>query len=591
MPNSFKSVGIVSLLSVILVIVLCMPVSADQPVAWSAPIQLSDPAEDATNATIIRHGDGYLVAWSGERSGNREIYLLELTSLLAPSGDIRRMTYEPGDDTDPMLFGTSSGDIWLLWSSDRHGTYDIMARVLHGTVWSPPQAVVQTDRDETDPTGCEEKDGLILMAWQSGQRGSYDIYARYYEEGSLLEPVAVATGPKDDVEPHLTKAADGNIWLVWVSIREGDWAVYYKSAPVYVNPLGLRTMALPGSSGNSSSPAAIDDGAMTIVWSEQIHDIPHAAVLVGASWATLPLENGFPAHAAGMQGVHTGGGELCIAYSYKTDSGMEAICVTRTGRAELSMLADAQDAIGASGLPADAVESLDALYDTMIDVYNAGQFGMVQEHARDINEYITAYQQPEPTTPPPATTTPPTTPAPTQTAVPPGQGGWPDMATYAVAGAALIAACIIVVAVVRSRDSNTPPAPQVKKEGGLPKAAGAESARPQGQEPFPITQKEPEIITPQRPYVDVHMPKSRQRDVVYIDPSYSRQYPPDSQALEEVPFVGYALAPDFRKAGITDIGALARASPQDISGMVGISQSLAKIIIMEARKLLGKVSP
>ncbi len=86
------------------------------------------------------------------------------------------------------------------------------------------------------------------------------------------------------------------------------------------------------------------------------------------------------------------------------------------------------------------------------------------------------------------------------------------------------------------------------------------------------------------------MPKPIQRDVTYIDPSHTQQYPPDSQALEEVPFVGYALAPELRKAGITDIGALSRASPQDLSGKIGISQSLATTIIKEARKLMGKVS-
>jgi predicted RecB family nuclease len=85
------------------------------------------------------------------------------------------------------------------------------------------------------------------------------------------------------------------------------------------------------------------------------------------------------------------------------------------------------------------------------------------------------------------------------------------------------------------------------------------------------------------------MPEPRS-GAVLIEPSSSKTYPPESEALEEVPFVGYALAPKLRRMGIKDLGSLAKASPQEIAVGTGIPTSLAATIMTNARKMMGWVS-
>jgi hypothetical protein len=470
---------------------------------------------------------------------------------------------------------------------------------------------VQTEADETDPTGCEEKEGLIFLAWQSGARGSYDIESRYYEAGSYLPVVPVTNDSRDDVHPYATKSATGGLWIVWASLRDGDWTAYYKTAPSFSNPSVLHANPIPPSYGNVSNPIIFWDAELVAVWSENVYDVTHAAKQDGpGTWVDVNMGQGFPETASSMAATATKDGELCIIYCSDGEGRTSSVYVIRTGRGEAQALDDAWRAIESAGVDAEERAELEALYGEMADAYYGGAFSAVTALSEEISRRISEQQQPTQTAEPPATTTPPPTTVPPTTQPPGGEPGEgrDDMVLYALAGAAAVLICIAIAA-ARNRthqpgiedadqeqaESNdeevgqSHPEQEVPDNESAPETDEKESVLSQ-KEPFEIVQREPDVITPKRPYVDVHMPKPQHRDVKYIDPKYSRQYPPDSQALEEVPFVGYALAPVLRKAGIRDIGTLARASPQDIAGKTGISQSLAKTIIEEARKLLGHVS-
>lgn len=184
------------------------------------------------------------------------------------------LTFDFGFDFGPDLTKTSDGKLWLLWSSNREGPFNIFAKFYDGVRWSTDRNLAPTARNDNHPSLLELSNGTYLLAWDS--LGSWDgtvnseiVYSASNDRGvSWSEIKRLTSNSADDQDPDLVETADGRIWIFWVSKRTGDFEIFYK----VISQVG-QTQDTPLTSDIAAdhSPVAVETtpGRLVLVWVSQ----------------------------------------------------------------------------------------------------------------------------------------------------------------------------------------------------------------------------------------------------------------------------------------------------------------------------------
>ncbi len=576
------------LVSVVLVMAAIVPLSAIIAGPWSEHYPLITSAADDNDLYIIPHGEGYLATWTSTRDGNKEIYVQDFDATLAPASDARRMTYDAGTDESPVLV-THDDAVWLFWSSDRYGSFDILARTLETGTWGRAEVAVGTPVHERHPGAAVDAGGTLHLAWATDAAGAGDILCSSLGGGEWSAVRSVSSHPAPDAEPVMATSPSGEIWCLWSSLRSGNWDLYAVYGKTFSVPERLPLIAITTPQRYDASPSiAFMDTFVAVAWHDAVRNEGGYA-RVDADGTVMSLRTLEEKRITDLFVLRGSDGETYLFFTIRED-GRDRIGYMRSGIAEAALLTDVRSAVDDAALTDGDRQAAEAMTTELSGLFATGRFSEMPEKATQVRAFLAAAQAPPATTPPPTTNPPTTTPPPTtppatdDPGVPGSEGGRGSTLVLLVALAGIVVFCVGVAVVRKSRTS--PPAPKLTTDESPP-----EPPVPQ-HEPVKrtIVQRPPDVITPHdEPAPRVPMPEPRS-GAVLIEPSSSKTYPPESEALEEVPFVGYALAPKLRRMGIKDLGSLAKASPQEIAVGTGIPTSLAATIMTNARKMMGWVS-
>ena len=221
------------------------PFSISQPksensftLLWQQPKELinSDREDGLSRILKLENGEIWMV-WMSNRDGNNEIYLKKQLRNDKWTDTIN-LTNNPSDDRMPFLFQDNSGHVWLLWTTDRKGNFDIYYQIYSNGKWSTPKPLSFSGHWDEYATGCLTKSGTIWIAWNSYQQENDDIYYSYKDGKSWGGPVRVTKDKAEDRFPFVFQSNDGKIWIFWSSDRDGNWEIYFKR---YSPPRSLET--------------------------------------------------------------------------------------------------------------------------------------------------------------------------------------------------------------------------------------------------------------------------------------------------------------------------------------------------------------
>jgi dipeptidyl aminopeptidase/acylaminoacyl peptidase len=151
------------------VIPLILAASLLAPALWQAHAQDGSPA---------------LVVFSSSRSGNYEIYALDLSS-----GQTTQLTDSPASDVDPAL---SPDGNWIVFASDRSGNYDLYLMRVGG---SGLRQLTTTPGDERQPRWLD----ATRVVYAAKVKGQWDLFLLAVNGGGdtrqLTDDTAVELGP------------------------------------------------------------------------------------------------------------------------------------------------------------------------------------------------------------------------------------------------------------------------------------------------------------------------------------------------------------------------------------------------------------
>ena len=115
--------------------------------------------------------------------------------------------------------------IWVVWSTQVSGNFDLYARAYDGKRWSAVEQLTSAPGSDIFHTMIRDRDGNLYLAYQSSRAGNFDIYLRTYDGTRWSEEMQVSSDPANDWEPALAASPDGRVTILWDTYSKGSYDV------------------------------------------------------------------------------------------------------------------------------------------------------------------------------------------------------------------------------------------------------------------------------------------------------------------------------------------------------------------------------
>jgi hypothetical protein len=254
--------------------------------AWGAPIAIEDGNFDHYTPALAARGTSVLAIWSGQSTGNYDLFASEIGADGKASRP-QRLTTAPFSDFNARAVADKAGNVTVVWQSFRAGHGDIYVRRLRGKQWGPEVCVSQSDANDWEPAVALDSRGVAWISWDSYQHGNYDVFLRSFDGQSLGDPVAITTEPEAQFHTSVAVDREDRVWVAWDE-ADRNWGKDFSrssSAPGsrglhYSRGLGLRVWANGRVQKPSADLAPILTGRMA-----RYAELPHLALDgSGALW-------------------------------------------------------------------------------------------------------------------------------------------------------------------------------------------------------------------------------------------------------------------------------------------------------------------
>jgi hypothetical protein len=253
---------------------------------WSAPMAIEDGNWDHYSPAIVAHGNGALAIWSGQSTGNYDLYAAEIPASGSPSKPAR-LTSAPFSDFNARAVSDAHGNVTVVWQSFRSGNADIYAKRLNGSNWGPETRISTSDANDWDPAVALDPKGVAWISWDSYQAGNYDVYLRSFDGKQLGNVIPITTEPTAQFHSSVAVDSNGRVWVAWDEASE-NWGKDFSAASSvegsrglhFSRSLGVRVYANGRVQNVSADISKILTGRMT-----RYAELPHLAFdSSGALW-------------------------------------------------------------------------------------------------------------------------------------------------------------------------------------------------------------------------------------------------------------------------------------------------------------------
>mgnify|MGYP001827886761 CR=1 FL=1 len=271
---------------------------AGEAIGENALLRLTDlPGEE--------HGalwspDGSRVVFWSQQAGNRDIYVVHVGDVLsgASEGTPTRLTEHPGLDTDPHWSPDGSR---IAFSSDRDGNEEIYIMELEaGESGAGSGALTRlTNNPARDIAPAWSPDGS-LIAFESDRAGNLDLYVTSPDGSSPARPLT-----RDSAPDRMAAWSPDGKYVAYQSGREWHEDIYVVDVGVALeNPDVGAEMQLTSDGGGCRLPAWSPDGAW-LAYAAEIGTIPELRIVDFEDRVEDPASAGEQVLARGLLFVHS----------------------------------------------------------------------------------------------------------------------------------------------------------------------------------------------------------------------------------------------------------------------------------------------
>jgi hypothetical protein len=209
--------------------VLAKPVGGDQVLLlhysksarqWTGPIAVSAPKQDVMRAAVAVEGGGRVwVFWSANVDGNFDIYARAYAG--GKWGAEQKLTTDRGVDLNPVAATDSRGRVWVAWQGFRNNNLEILATAQNQdrSGFQAETIVSNSPASDWDPAIAAAPNGEVAISWDTYDKGDYDVYVRrYMTDGTYLAtiaPMLVAGSAEFEARSSVAFDAKGRLWVAY----------------------------------------------------------------------------------------------------------------------------------------------------------------------------------------------------------------------------------------------------------------------------------------------------------------------------------------------------------------------------------------
>jgi len=226
---------------------------------WSRPEPVSPKGEDTAGSAIAADGQGRVwVVWSSQRNGNFDLYARSQSK--GQWGPEIRVTKDAGTDLNPVAVADARGRVWIAWQGYRNNNLEVLAAVQNGDAFSPESVISVSRASDWDPAIAAAPNGDIAIAWDTYDRGDYDVCFRKMRTGAkgieTDEPIAAAATPLFEARASIAFDSGNRLWLAYENstARWGkEFGTYDTSGTPLYEERGIRVKCFDGASVYTTS--------------------------------------------------------------------------------------------------------------------------------------------------------------------------------------------------------------------------------------------------------------------------------------------------------------------------------------------------
>lgn len=271
------------------------------------PMDVTSAGLDLWRPAITFTDQGLVVVWSERQGGNFDLFSRQYDIEAKSWGDPKRLTTNPGSDTDVVLTATSGGSI-MAWQAWREGKAQILlAPVDQGE--AAAEVVNDYEGNAWSPAITHDAQGNIFVAYDSYASGNYDVFVRRFNSMGKPDglPIAVANSPRFEARPSVAVDGAGRVWVAFEERTEnwgkdaenlitGAGSTLYRQAAVKVRYIDGKTIregpdpvsqGPPGLRTHNSHPRLIaESGRLWLAFRHRKESIwgNNSVMVTGAVW-------------------------------------------------------------------------------------------------------------------------------------------------------------------------------------------------------------------------------------------------------------------------------------------------------------------
>jgi hypothetical protein len=187
---------------------------------WSEPLAVTGPKEDLVRCAVaVESGGRVWVAYSANRDGNYDIYARAIEGgpgapKLAAE---QRLTKQPGPDLTPVMCTDQAGNVHLAHQSwDENGSATIRLLTCRDGKWAdgPELPGAKAGENRWHAALAAGPDGQVAVAYDVYRDGDYDVHVAVVN-GKDVKDYAVAESPLFEARPSLAYDPQGRLWIAY----------------------------------------------------------------------------------------------------------------------------------------------------------------------------------------------------------------------------------------------------------------------------------------------------------------------------------------------------------------------------------------
>jgi hypothetical protein len=193
--------------------------------------------EDLVRCAVAAEGSGRVwVVYSAQRQGNYDLYARALDRKANEAtgqprlGKEQRLTHGPGPHLSPVMCTDQAGNVHLAFQSwDETGLARIAKLTCRQGKWSEAKVVGDQKPGENrwNPAITAGPDGTVAVAFDTYKDGDYDVYVAIFPQDGKQPVLSVVAGSAHfEARPTLAYDAAGRLWIAY---EEGppEWGKNY----------------------------------------------------------------------------------------------------------------------------------------------------------------------------------------------------------------------------------------------------------------------------------------------------------------------------------------------------------------------------